>query len=505
MSNRAIVIAVVLALGLVGLVWYMNWRSGPSAASGAPATQEALAINAAEVVGLKVKSGPIEDEVRREASANGSGGGGWVFVKSSGAETLVWPIDPTPAQNLIRTIADLKPDPAHDRSGKMPDNAVLVTLVMKDGSSRFVRLSPTPVAGKTVVDIDGKTPFLADASILTAATQPGPRQWRINRAMPGSPSDLTRLTLVSKDEQLAFAKAENRWTMSRPINARTSNQAMGNLLDGIGKISIEKFVDDSPRGDPSAMGFASPRMIINTERDIRSVDESGQVQSSVARRDLFIGGPADAAGTQLFASPDAQGSQVFLVNASSITALSTAARSYLDLTASGASAGDVGVVTVKKGKQETGYRRVSGKWYKLLAGGKTDKAEADAKSIAEAVEFFTTRPGQPDPAPGSTQGVTATAPGAKGGADAGMKKLADVRLLADDGVLLDAFSVGLNGDGVLAVQCKDVIVSYPNTPAPKLLGLPLPKGVAAPAPSPTPAPAPAPAVKKKAPTKKSGK
>jgi hypothetical protein len=513
MSNKAIIIAVLLAVGLLGLIVYSNWRSGtPGSGSSLTGDRDAVAlpINAADVVGIKIKggAGAGEDAVRRDAS------GAWAFVLASAVtaapapapgatpapqpEPITWPADPTPIQNFARALSELAPDPKAPRAGKMPDANALVTLTMKDGSARMVRIGTAPVGGKTVVDIDGKAPFMADASILAMATQPGPKGWRINRALPGaSASELSRVSVSSNNESLAFSRQENRWFISRPVSARASAAGVGAMLDALGRITIEKFADEGGtpgapgvKLDATSTGIASPRMIITTEKDVRSLDASGTVRTEVKRRDLFVGGPADGSGTRLYASSDASGTPLFLIDSSSITAVSTAARTYLDLTASSASPADVGLITLKAGKQETGYRRINGKWHKLLPGGKTDKAEVDPKAVAEMVDFLTTRQGQPElvkadaapvPAPAPAPG-TAPGPGGKPSAKPAVAStpkpvepvstLSRVSLMTDDGTEIDTLTMGYTPEGTLAARSRDVVVTYTGAAAPKLLAIP---------------------------------
>lgn len=505
MSNKAIIIAVLLAVGLLGLIVYSNWRSGPGGPGGTAAPDAvALPINAADVVGIKVRApgapgATSEDAVIRDNS------GAWAFILKPAvtaqastapgttpaapqivAEAVTWPADPAPIQSLVRAVSELAPDPKAARSGKVPDSNALITLTMKDGSTRTVRIGAAPVAGKTVVDIDGKAPFAADAGILTLATQPGPKGWRINRALPGASADLSRVNISANTDSLAFSRQENRWFISRPVSARASAAGVNAMLDALSRITIERFTDEpgltpapAAKTDLAAAGLVTPRMIITTERDNRSLDASGTLRNDVKRRDLFVGGPADATGTRLFASSDASGSPLFIIDASSVAAVSTAARTYLDLTASAASPADVGLITLKAGKQETGYRRISGKWHKLLPGGKTDKAEVDSKSVAEMIDFLTTRQGQPElvnaiatPAPVSTDAKTTTKQAAQAKAPEAVSGLARVSLMTDDGTEIDTLTMGYTPDGTLAAKARDVVVTYTGAKAPKLLALP---------------------------------
>lgn len=508
MSNKAIIIAVLLAVGLLGLIVYSNWRSGgPGGVGGASARDAvALPINAADVVGVKVRGPstagsapgtPTEDAVLRDAA------GAWAFVLSPAVtapaastpagtapaapaivkEAVTWPADPAPIQSLVRTLSELAPDPMAPRPGKVPESHALVTLTMKDGATRTVRIGAAPVAGKTVVDVDGKAPFTAGAGVLALATQPGPKGWRINRALPGASADLSRVNISASIESLAFSRQENRWFISRPVSARASAAGVNAMLDALSRITIERFADEagSAKVDAAAAGLVSPRMIITTERDLRSLDASGTLQTDVKRRDLFVGGPADATGTRLYASSDPSGSPLFIIDASSVAAVSTAARTYLDLTASSASPADVGLITLKAGKQETGFRRINGKWHKLLPGGKTDKAEVDAKAVAEMIDFLTTRQGQPDlitadaaaaaPQPVGKDGKPAPKQAAVKPADP-VSKLARVSLMTDDGTEIDTLTMGYTPDGTLAAQARDVVVTYTGAAAPKLLSLP---------------------------------
>lgn len=464
MSNKAIVILLSLALGLSGLIWYMNWRSGPAPAQAASQAQPVAApIPAADVVSIGVRTGPAEELVRREAA------GGWVYAKLAGAESAAWPVDPTPVQNLLRLISELRPGDVSDRGAKLPDGAVIVTLTMKDGVSRTVRIGTSPVAGRTMVEVDSRPAFPADAAILSAATQPSPRGWRVTRAIPGgADAELSRIAITTPDAPLALSRIDNRWAIDRPISARANPQAVANLLDAVARISIEKFIDDAPPGGTPAGVLASPRMIIACERDTRSVDEQGQLRSGTWRRGLFIGGPADAAGTLLYASPDANGSQLFLVSASSVAAVATLPRAYVALTASGASPGDVGMLSVRAGKSETAYRRVAGSWVKLVTGGKQDKSLPDRHQIEEAIDLFTSRAGQPDAVLARADTVASAPPDASGA----IRPLVDVRLMSDDGTPLDELTMGYTADGTLAAKVRDVVLTYPNTPAPRLLHMP---------------------------------
>lgn len=484
MSNKAIIIAVLLAVGLLGLIAYSNWRSNAPTGSGPGAAEAvALPINAAEVIGVKVRSGNIEEGVKRDAS------GAWVFVFPTAAPTapapapagtagapqpepLTWPADPEPIQNFVRAVSELAPAPGGERGGKIPDNAALVSLKMTDGSTRLVRISPNPVAGKTLVDIDGKAAFMGDASVLTLATQPGPRGWRINRALPGaSPNDLSRIGVRTSDESLAFSKQENRWFISRPVSARASGAGVGTMLDALGRITIERFVSeggpvDGAKVDLVAAGLASPRMIITTERDIRTLDATGTIRTDTKRRDLFVGGPADGSGSRLYASSDASGVPMFIIDASSVAAISTAARNYIDITASSASPSDVGLITLRAGTKETGYRRVNGKWHRLLPGGKTEKSESDSKAIAEMVEFLTTRQGQPDLVAAGAAGANAKQP------TEAVSNLKRVSLMTDDGTEIDTLTMGYTPDGTLAARSRDVVLTYTGAAPPKLLSMP---------------------------------
>ncbi|MFM9958736.1 MAG: DUF4340 domain-containing protein [Phycisphaerales bacterium] len=520
MSNKAIIIAVLLALGLLSLILYSNWRSTSSGgAATAPGVTNAptrdgaaLPINAAEVINIKVAFKGTEDAVTRDAVGDGAGGWAFVFPKpatttiastATPAEQLTWPADPAQVETLLRALAELKPAPSAGKAGKLPADAALITLTMKDGSTRLVRISPTPIAGSTAVDIDGKSPFMTDASILAAATQPGggPRGWRINRALPGAAAaELSRVSMTTPTETLAFSRQENRWFISRPVSARAGAAGVGTLLDSLSRIEIDRFITD-PAQTTTTAGLASPRMIITTERDLRSLDAQGNLQTDTRRRSLFIGGPADPAGNTLFASSDPTGVPLFTVPAAAINALSTSAKGYLDVTASSASPSDVGLITIKAGKNETAFRRVNGKWHKLLPGGKTDKAEVDSKKIAEMVDFFTQRQGQADlfattaPSPATTpSSATSPSPTPSGagksakptassgggatkvagatGAPTPVSSLARISLMTDDGTEIDTLTMGYTPEGTLAAKAQDVILTYTGATAPKLLSLP---------------------------------
>ena len=500
MSNKALIVVVLVALSLGGLILFMNWRGSPTPAGAAPtpvsADNAAVRINASDVVGVKVKPGAsaAESEVHKDNSGAASG---WSFIaRSPAGEESAWPIDPTNVQSLIRAISDMHPLANADRNAVPGSDAVVVTLMLKDGQSRALRMAPTPVGGRVLAAMDTAPAVMLDTSLLDLATKPGPSGWRIMRALGGaSGPDLSRISLTSKDDTLAFSKLDGRWWLSRPVNAHANQQATGALLDALSKLPVERFIEDT-HPDATVTGLNSPRLIIATERDMRTVGDGGEVSGETRKRDIFIGGPIDLAGTSLYASSDASGNTLFAVNAQAVAAISTAAKNYLDLTATGVSPGDIGIITLKSGKMEVGYRRQNGKWVKMLAGGKTDKAEVNQKDVQDAIEFFASRPGQPEayvqpsaesavaqPVPAKPTTTTTAAKGSKKGAPAAataparkpdepIRTLAKVQLLTDDGAAIDTLTMGYTSDGTLAARNQNVIITYPGATAPKLLGMP---------------------------------
>ena len=462
-------IFVVLAVVLIGAAVVLNRGSsgptpgagsGPAATPSTRTTPEAPAqawFSAATVRALAVRrEGSVEERVERQS------GGGWSYR----AGRVEWPANvPDSALASLAALAEvLRVSPTTIEPAAQPGDAT-ITIIHDDGPDVSLRVSAAALGGRSpVLAMSGsrRGAYLVESAVVAALIEPGPRAWRTTAALPDAAGS-SRLTLTDNASTLVLARLEGRWDVRRPVAARASQRAVATLLGALGDLQVLRF-EDPARVDPSAYGLHRPRLVVTSERDERVVQTTGQVIVQVRTRELYVGGPADAKGDTLFASPDPDGSLIMVVPASGISALGTSPRNYLAPTATAIEPASVFMFTIHDSEAgagavgaERGFRREGERWITLISsGGAGARLPADSAEVSELLEFLSKRSGVPDPAEGADE----------------LRVLRSVKLFDDQGDAMEILSIGYTADGALAARAGNLVVNYGSTPGPALLELP---------------------------------
>lgn len=461
MSTKALVIALVVTLGLVGVALLVSGRGktaapqGPAPGAGTPVASDPAAplFTPGLVTAIEVqRPGRRSERVERSES------GEWNYR----AGALSWPASvPELALASLAALADELAKPG-DASPAPADGGPVLTFAMRDGGAVAMRLSATPIGGLTAASIttsSGTKSRRVENSVLDPLLNPGPAGWRLKDAIP-SAADASRVTLDDARTSLALAKIDGLWSMRRPISARASQNAVSQLLGALAAMKVERF-EDPAQPDLASMGLTRPVLTVGLEMDRRVADAAGAVRVQTSVRELIVGGPADPKGDTRYASADADGSVIMVVSAAAVNALSLAPRNYLYPSAVTTPAAEVFMVTIRDttaavgGASDRGFRREApAGWSKLNLDG--SRGSADAEQVDELLEFLSARPGEPD----------AVSP------DDEVRVLRRVELIDAEGDPREVLSVGYTADGQVAVRSGNLLVSYRASDAPRLLDLP---------------------------------
>lgn len=441
MSSRAVLIAVVVALGLLVVAYLVT--TGPGS-GGASATEPILSFDpgALEAVTHTAPDGTVRRIQRTEQ-------GGWMW--SSGDAS--WPaIFPSRAQAAITTLANLTPSGEARRAESVPENSHTITIETADAEPRTLRFSADSLGGLALAQADDGPVVRIDTTVVQPFIDPGLDSWRINTALPDL-FDASRISLSSEEAPIMLARTQGTWRIVSPISARAEPAAVQALKDSLSRITIQRFLpaDSSTRSD---RGTASPQMTISLERDQRSPDASADVPVRTTSWGLRIGDAANADGSVLYADPIPDRGLVFHVNAAGVRAVSTSPRNYLALTATGVLPADVFGVRIRNLDGVTTYRRELDDWKRITPDGVSERTES--APLERLLSFLAATPGEPEPAR----------------ADDDLHTLARIELQNLAGERIDLLSAGYNADGVFAVREGSVLVLYPGQPAPDVLGLP---------------------------------
>lgn len=476
MSNRALIAAVLVALGLVGLLFMLNKQPSPAAGTpagpGGPSGQTSpteggdrlLALGEGEVsIISRIDPAGSEDRVTRAA------GGGWMFTRhpAGGATASTsaergWPVlIPSEIVGALTRLREVRADPA---AGATALGDVVGTVRLRAGpSSVDLRVGASSLGGRTPVQVGNGPIALIDDPLIRPFIDPGPAAWRLPSALPGV-SRASRITIATPSGALGFAKVDGQWSVRRPVNARASEAAVASLVSALDSILIT-FVEAKP--DPVALGFDRARFTASIEIDERQPQDGGRIETRVETRELIVGAPARADGSVLYAASDSSAGTVFTLPASALTAISTSPRAYLAPTATGVNPERVGAITLRRLEgpaSERVLRRAERGWRTAAstAPRPSEDEAATRDAVNELLELLTARAGEPDPVP--IDAATASLQS--------LRALARVELSDAEGVPLDLLTVGYTADGVLGVRAAGVVVLYPGVQPPAILELP---------------------------------
>jgi len=461
MSRQALIIAVLLALALsaVALVVFVGPRSGEAEAPGADPRTIRIPIDPAAVQTITVQRTGRESEEIVERTDEG----GWRLrvVRDGRDAAAPWPVIPARVRGLVGVMAQMRPVATGAGDGvSISERAARATFRHTDGSETIIRVDSQAVGGRRLIEIDGAELGYIDEDLFGALTSPGPRGWRDMTAMPGVGSDASRVRLVVNDLEIAAARTGGRWWLRSPANARAEESTVVRLIDALRELRIDRFLDGDGDAPPtlSDAGLDAPRYVVEVESDRRVIGDGGEATVVSERRRLSIGGMADVAGRQLYATPD-EGRTIFVIGAEALGKLIPAPAMYVSRRATGVSAQNVGALLLSvDGRDDRLFTREVDGW---RAESGADDDETLNRRVGELLDFLTTRAAS-DIRLLQLEGWT---------------RAAAVTLKDYNGDPLDYIEIGLHGDDMLTTRTVDAPQSrqaifrmHSGVAAPALLG-----------------------------------
>lgn len=468
MSRNAFIVIIlsVMVMGLIVVVTLLPGKQGSAPTSGPAQGQSTgqggplMSFDSAEARRIEIAhQSRTLSIVRRDT---GAFSGAWVLESSDGA----WPVEPGAVRSVLGVLSDLQPIEGAEAPANIPDGAPGVTVHLTDGTTKSVRFSPTGVGGMIGVVSSSGARGMVEMRTRDAIFEPGPEGWRMMSPFPTIPvRDASRIRLESPDSTIQLARLDGRWVMTEPLSGRCDENAVTRLLTTLADARISAFLSE-PNRDASAQ-----RLGIGLEQDIRRTDTSGRVNVETRRQALYIRGSADPRGTTLFASPTESGPSLFTVPASLPTSIPSAPRAFLSPFATGVPAEEIAMIHLRHadGRDEAVRLRL-GEWVTL-----PDHVPADQQACAEAIEFLTRTPGEPQE---SLRGDD-------------IRTVARLELYSVTSQPLDVLSVGYTSDGQFVLRSGQVMWIHPSRSIPELFSLipfddlppPRPEPVTPPAPS----------------------
>ena len=125
--------------------------------------------------------------------------------------------------------------------------AARVTLVLKNGRKEGLVLGGKSPTGAWVYarEADKAPIFSLGESVLKDATRP-PADFRDKTLLAVERKDVTALEVVTRDETIAFANDQNKWTLAKPRPLPADPDVVREFFDKLAAARIREFVADAP-------------------------------------------------------------------------------------------------------------------------------------------------------------------------------------------------------------------------------------------------------------------
>ncbi len=359
MSQRALLVALLVAvLALGGIALLMAPGGGGNA--GGPA-------EAGGVRRLAIGEPVFPDGLAsvRAVRPMGAGGGGELVlqadparpgewqVERAGTPPTRWPVTPGRVAAAMRLLSEARavvatPPEATEPTGVDGDGGEgrrEVRMDLPEGTL-VLRFAARPLGGAVLVAVrhpkrpEQVTLAQVQPDVADLLTAESVLAWRDDRMLPDALAS-TRLRLVSPSGSVAMGRAGGRWNLVEPATAPADEGGVGRVLGGRGGVRITRFADGGvPEAAQGVLAQSDTRMLLTMPGGVSGA-EPVEVQ-------VRIGGPADASGRNVFAEIERPGSEPFavVIDASSLTQLSTDATKYLFAHATAVPKADIGQVTL---------------------------------------------------------------------------------------------------------------------------------------------------------------
>ncbi len=304
MSERSVIVSVVLALVMVG-VWRLSLiNTRPTDTQPValidfdPAAVDRIEVSVTASADVSTESTIVIERAILFGSSR------WMVRYEMNGETLSWPADEGRVRAGLRVLSTATME---SRSNASDMTGGTLTLTMADTSTRVVSFGADPLAGRVEVAVnDGsERTGLTDAEIFEALIRTGLLAWRDPHALLTMNAGPSQIELESPSGTLSIVRRQGRWSMLEPIQSLVRTESARELAGHLAALSLDGFEPVSHHNEPVdalanlKYGFAQPLATIVTETDFRMRDGEA-VQPGTLRQRMIVGSPTDATGQQVF-------------------------------------------------------------------------------------------------------------------------------------------------------------------------------------------------------------
>lgn len=293
------------------------------------------------------------------------------------------------ARQVVQDIAGLRYtqrfDPATSEGDALPTlgQAALdppratVTVRFANGQpiAQTIALGDRTVGGSGYARInDDSRVYIVDDTLHRQVLDTDVTDWRKRSIDAPTEGQASRVTLTRDGDTISATKTDGVWSLDDPHSGRADAQVIGDLLGGLGAMSIRQFVADNPT-DLSLYGLDEPWAVLSvylppSQQPTSPDDRAAQTQPAAADADvggddsiaqapmrtLRIGAAVDLKEEEYFATWSARGEApdvVFTISASDREKLVKSVDQWRDARITTIKASDARRLTIERPQQAT--------------------------------------------------------------------------------------------------------------------------------------------------------
>lgn len=265
MIKKPTLIVLVCAVALLGVYYFISWRSQKAEKASAEPYKAAFTLPASDVTALTVTrpAKPDQPAIRLDKSS-----GSWKVAQpvESAADGSV--VD-TSLDNLTSArITQTEPyAPNRLKAFGLDPAAISLEFQLKNGTKHTLLIGDKVFDGSSVYAIvDGaKSVAVLPDSVLTS-TDKSVDDWRDHTVLHITSNQVPSFTLKNPSGDMALSKTKDQWNFTKPADTRADQDSIDALLTAIQNAKFTNVASEKPEDLPK-YGLANPPVSVTASDD----------------------------------------------------------------------------------------------------------------------------------------------------------------------------------------------------------------------------------------------
>jgi len=229
MNFRGLIVAVVILVGLGGVLYWSQHRKPPedNAATSASAAPVILKVNAADVTQLTIKQKQADPVTLQKADA-----GKWQITQPK-----PYRADQETVAGMLSTLSGLSADRVvEDKASNLkqygldPAVAELDITGKAQGARQLLLGDDTPTGGDVYAALAGDPRVFTVSSFNKTSLDKSLNDLRDKSLLTINPDNVSRLELIRKGQEIEFDRTKDGWQILKPTSSPADSSAVNGLI-----------------------------------------------------------------------------------------------------------------------------------------------------------------------------------------------------------------------------------------------------------------------------------